>query len=309
MSENRWVEVSVVADQSSIDDLVGFLQRQCAGGATVEQLPVGDTGGLAPHATVKGYLPEWDEETRRKLEIALLLLSRSSPISEPLFRTLEPNDWSESWKAFFPPLPIGERIVIVPTWREYPAEGSGDEVNSDRIIIRLDPGMAFGTGLHATTRLCLIALERMVTPGVRVLDVGTGSGVLAISAALQGAGHIDAIDADRVAVEVAAENVVLNGVHDLVTVGHGSLGEKRPMGVPLHTGSGYELLLVNILAEIIIDMAVALGEALGYGGRYVASGIISQKADDVVAALEQAGLSIDERLVEDDWVALVGHKD
>lgn len=301
MSENRWIQVSVTADPSSVDDVVGFLQRHCAGGATVEQLAIGIDKGLSPHATVKGYIPEWDKETRRKIEIALLLLSRSSPISEPMFETLEPEDWSESWKTFFPPLPIGKRIVIVPTWREY-------EPEDDRLIIRLDPGMAFGTGLHATTRLCLSALESLISSRVRTLDVGTGSGVLAISAALQGAGPIDALDTDPVAVATASENVALNGVQDIVTVTHGSLGEKRPAGVPRHTAGGYGLLLVNILAEIIIDMAPALHEALTDSGRYVASGIIAEKADDVIAALEHAGLTIDEQLAEDDWVALVGHK-
>ena len=146
---DRWLEISVEADRESVDDLVGLLGRHCPGGAAVEYRPVETLQGVGERATVKGFLPACDKETCRKLEIVLLLLGQTSPISAPQIRTLEPRDWSESWKAFFPPQHIGARTVIVPTWRDH-TPGPGE------VVIRLDPGMAFGTGLHASTRLCLI---------------------------------------------------------------------------------------------------------------------------------------------------------
>jgi len=299
--ESRWVEISVEADQDSVDDLVNLLGRHCTGGAVVEDRPA-DPAQSAPHpVTVKGFLPVWEEETLRKLEVVLLLLGRTSPISEPRIRVLEPEDWAESWKAFFPPQHIGEHTVIVPTWREV-APQPGE------IIIRLDPGMAFGTGLHATTRLCLRALEHLLRPGMKVLDVGTGSGILAVSAALQGATHVDAVDTDPVAVEVAWQNVVLNQVGDRVAVARGTLGGAPLPDVPMHAATDYDLLLANILAEVIADMAPAIASALHSGGIYITSGILREKAEMVTTALEQAGLVVDQRDDEEGWAALIGHK-
>lgn len=299
LKQKRWVEISVEADQASVDDLVSLLGRYCVGGAVVESCP--DSQGSTGRVTVKGFLLAQDERTRRKLEVALLLLSRVSPISEPRVKLLEPEDWSESWKAFFPPQHIGEHTVIVPTWQEYVPQ-------PHEMVIRLDPGMAFGTGLHASTRLCLVAIERLLRPGMKVLDVGTGSGILAISAALHGAGHVQALDIDPVAVQVARENVSLNGVSSIVRVERGTLGASPSPEVPQHAESGYDLLLVNILAEVIIGMASAIADALRPGGLYVGSGIISERANDVAQALTEAGLPVDERPQEEDWVALIGHK-
>ncbi|MHB1294909.1 MAG: 50S ribosomal protein L11 methyltransferase [Anaerolineae bacterium] len=299
--EQRWVEIGVEADHNAIDDLVGLLGRYCSGGAVVEDVPDRRPTLPAGTVTVKGFLPEWDHETLRKLEIALLLLSRNSGISEPHIRVLEPEDWAESWKAYFKPLRIGNRNVIVPTWHTYAAQ-PGD------IIIRLDPGMAFGTGLHASTRLCMVAIERLLQPGMRVLDVGTGSGILAISSALQGAAEVMAMDSDAVAVEVARFNTTLNGVDKVVHVERGTLGGDAPADVPRIVADSYDLLLINILAEIIIAMAKEVAAALRPGGFVAASGIINTKAEEVAAALEANGIVIDERILEEDWVALTGHK-
>jgi len=296
----RWLQISVEADLGSVDDLVGFLGRYCSGGTAVESGPAEDLSGEPGRALVKGFLPEGDRETCRKLEIALLLLGRTSPLATPQIRLLEPADWSESWKAFFPPQHIGEHTVIVPTWRQY-APHPGE------VVIRLDPGMAFGTGLHATTRLCLVALERLLRPGMRVLDVGTGSGILAIAAALQGASRVRAMDIDPVAVQVARDNVARNQVGQVVRVEQGTLTPRALDRVPLEA-SGFDLLLVNILAETIVDMGLAMAEAIRAGGAFVASGLICAKGGEVARALARCGLVTDDRLQEDDWVALVGHK-
>jgi ribosomal protein L11 methyltransferase len=297
--QKRWLEISVEAGRECVDDVVNFLGRYCVGGAVVEDRP--DEKARAGRVTVKGFLPIWDQETCRRLEIALLLLGKASPISEPRITSLEPEDWAESWKAFFPPQHIGAHTVIVPTWHEY-APKPGE------VVMRLDPGMAFGTGLHASTRLCLVAVERLLQPGMSVLDVGTGSGILAISAALQGAESAQAIDIDPVAVEVARENVRLNGVEATVHVERATLGESASGEVPLHAAGDYDLVLANILAEVITAMAPAIARALRIGGTFIGSGIISEKAEGVVCALRDAGLVLDERLQEDDWVALIGHR-
>ncbi len=301
-SANRWVEISVEVAREAVDDLVNFMGRYCLGGAVVEEKPsaAGELG--AQQVIVKGFLPVRDEETRHKLEVALLLLSRVSPISEPRITILEAADWAEAWKAFFPPQHIGERTVIVPTWRTY-------EPRPGEVVIHLDPGMAFGTGLHATTRLCLVAIERLLQPGWRVLDVGTGSGILAIAAALQGAAEVHALDVDPVAVDVARENVALNHVEHIVSVAQGTLGPHAPAGIPVYTGTGWDLLLVNILADTIIAMAEGIALALRPGGMWVASGIIRDRAEDVAQAVQQAGLVITQRAQEEDWIALWGRKD
>lgn len=166
----RLIEISVQADREAVDDVVGLLSRHCSGGAAVDELRQGPEWPPEERILVKGFMDEHDQETLQKLEIALLLLSKTGVISEPATRLLEAADWAESWKAFFPPLPIGERFVVVPSWVEY-------EVPENRLPLYLDHGMAFGTGLHATTRLCLIAMESQQVSGARVLDVGTGSGI------------------------------------------------------------------------------------------------------------------------------------
>jgi ribosomal protein L11 methyltransferase len=298
---NRWVEISVEVEREAVDDMLRLFNRHCQGGAVLDERPTDPLGGTPGQILVKGFLPVGDEATRQKLEVALLLLSRSSPISEPRVRVLEPEDWAEAWKAFFPPQRIGQRTVIVPSWESY-APRPGD------VIIHLDPGMAFGTGLHASTRLCLLALEEIPLAGQRVLDVGCGSGILAIAAALQGAASVEAIDVDPVAVQVTRDNVARNSVSALVNVSHGTLGDKAPADVPRHAQADHDLLLVNILAEVIIAMAPALAMALRPGGRLVGSGIIADKVAQVIAALENAGLTVDGRSQEDHWVALMAHR-
>ncbi len=302
MAMGDWVEISVACDSAAADDLAAYLSRYCAGGAAVEQLRTDPNGrDLEARWCVKGFVPADDQATQQKIEIALLLLSRDGSISEPMVRTLLHRDWAEAWKEHFPVLHIGRRLVVAPTWRHHaPAEGE--------VVIRLDPGMAFGTGLHATTRLCMVGVERLVQPGDHVLDVGTGSGILAIAAALLGAAHATAVDIDPICVQVATENARLNGVAERVTVSLGSLDSGGAPRVSLVQETGFDLVLANILAEVIVDMAHDMPRVLRSGGHLVASGILAEKADAVITALEDVGLQVLERLEETGWAALIAVK-
>ena len=205
------------------------------------------------------------------------------------------EDWANSWKAYYKPLHIGRRMVIVPMWEEYtPAEGE--------IIVRMDPGMAFGTGTHETTRLVIELLERLVKPGMRVLDVGCGSGILAICAAKLGADHCRAYDIDPVAVRVARENIAESGEKN-VTCDVSDLLR----GVELE-GGPYDLICANIVADIIIRMAPDVGRYMKEDAVILASGIITERAEEVITALAANGLAVRERLDDNGWCALVVQK-
>jgi ribosomal protein L11 methyltransferase len=311
-----WLEFSVTTDSEAAEAVAELLNRYSPGGAAIEtvvdcfedDLP---TALVPSKVVVKTYLPAdgGGDELCLRLEEGLWHLQRAYPIPEPVIRKLRGEDWAEAWKEQYHLLRMGQRTVIVPGWEEYipaPAE----------IVIRLEPGMAFGTGLHPTTRLCLEALERHLAPRCTVLDVGTGSGVLAIAAAKQGARSVLALDADPAAVTVARENVASNGVSDIVTVQHGSLpgGDAVPWhfvidGVLdlLDIGT-FDLILVNILARVIIGMAPALAARLASQGQLVASGLIESQEQEVVEALRTQGLAVIERIGDKDWVALVARR-
>jgi len=295
MNQNMsWIELSVEAEKTALDDLINLFSRYCSGGAVVEERP-------AARAIVKGFIAEWERETAEKLEVALLLFGKVASISAPTVRVLAPEDWSESWKSYFEPQHVGNHTVIVPTWRTY-------EPQPGELIILLDPGMAFGTGLHASTRLCLAAIEREVCPGVRALDVGTGSGILSIALAKQGAVSIDAIDTDSVAVHVAQDNIRLNNVSNVSVTQATLYSDAAPEDIAVFRETGYNLITINIFADVIIGMADALVNALLPGGTVIASGIISCKADEVAAALLQAGFVVAERAREDDWIVIIARK-
>ena len=187
----------------------------------------------------------------------------------------------------------GRKLLVKPAWLEA-------EISPDDVVIELDPGMAFGTGTHPSTQLCLMALEDLIRPDQRVLDLGCGSGILAIAAARLGATNILALDTDPIAVRVAHENVAANSVRDRVHVEQGSLESQ------LHAPRRFDLIMVNILANVIIEMCgQGLGHVVRPGGHLVAAGIINEQADEVASALEEAGLQVEARRQSADWVALV----
>lgn len=205
-------------------------------------------------------------------------------------REIAAEDWVETWKRHYRAMPVSPRVTVAPTWDEE-AEAPGEG-----LLIRLDPGMAFGTGSHETTALCIEAIDTRMAPSSRVLDVGTGSGILAIAAAGLGARHVDACDIDPHAVKVARENFVLNGVAERVNSWVGSLES---------AGGSYDLILANLLADILISEAEGLQQQLAPLGLLVASGLITERRDEVLARFAEVGLVLHDELERNDWVALI----
>jgi ribosomal protein L11 methyltransferase len=312
----RWLEISVTTDSEAAEAVAELFNRYGQGGAVLEtpldcfenELP---TCSPPDTVIVKTYLPpdSTTAQAQQRLEEGLWHLGQIYPIPAPVVRELADEDWAEAWKKQYHQLRVGRRIAVVPAWEDYaPAP--------DEAVIRLEPGMAFGTGLHPTTRLCLQALEVHLTPGRTVLDVGTGSGVLAIAAAGLGARSVLALDADPGAVTVAEENVALNGVGDKVTVRHGSLpgGDLVPWhfttdsGLDLLKAGHFDLILINILAPVIVGMAPALAARCTQGGSLIIAGLIESQEEGVVEALQVQRFQVIERAQEKDWVSLVARR-
>lgn len=249
-------------------------------------------GEVKPTGTsvVKGYFPE-DDELSSKLNgldegIRRLLKRYPDWIIHSKGLSLKEEDWETAWKAYFKPIRIGRNFLVKPTWEQVDA-------GSEDVVLELDPGMAFGTGTHPTTTLCLKALEDIIRPGQMVFDLGTGSGILAIAAAKLGA-KVEAVDLDSVAIKVAQENVTLNKVNDQVRVLRGDLGT-------VLSGQA-DLVIANIIADVILMLLPDLKRLLRKDGEFLASGIIDNRADEVEAALVKAGCKIVERVEDAGWI-------
>lgn len=205
---------------------------------------------------------------------------------------VEDSDWENNWREYYKPIEVGEKLVVVPEWEEAPQDG--------RLPLRLDPGLIFGTGSHATTRMCLAALEKFSKPGVRVLDLGCGSGILGIGALLLGCAHVTGCDIDPKAPEVAAANAALNGFYDdKFTVCAGDI--LADAGLRRRLGTGYDIVLANIVADVIIPLAALAPAFLAPGGTFVCSGIIDGREDEVAAALTRAGFTVTAHDTLEEW--------
>ena len=303
-----WLELAVEADLEAVEAVSEILGRLAPGGTSVEPgFELVDEGlgariDPARPAVVRAYIPAEDPAAvRRAIDATEEALSHLQafglrPIGELRTRAVAEADWAGAWKAYFPVMRIGKRLVIKPTWRRHRSR-PGD------VIIALDPGMAFGTGLHPTTRLCLAAVERSAERGeltrARVLDVGCGSGILAIAAARLGAADILCVDIDPIAIEATQANAHRNRLARGIRTRVGTL----PSGEPAH-----DLVLANLIASVLMALAPDLHAELRPGGVILASGIFTDREADVVAAFRAAGLDIFERTVEGDWVALAAQR-
>jgi ribosomal protein L11 methyltransferase len=326
-----WVELSVAADIEAVEAVSEILTRFAPGGTSVEPgFGLTDEGlgaviDVAKPAVVRAYVPGTD---RRVVDDAVGSVTTAlghlqafglRPIGELHVRLVHEQDWAEAWKSHFPVLRVGRRIVIRPTWRRH-------RRRPDDVVLSLDPGMAFGTGLHPTTRLCLAALETLADEGrlarvpasggpassgpasgglasggpasgvgARVLDVGCGSGILAIAAGKLGAGLVLGLDTDPIAVESTRANARLNGLARRIRARQRSV----PSGDDL-----FDLVLANLIASLLVQLAVPLRDEMKHGGRILASGIFRDRESEVRAAFEAAGLNLGRRWAEEDWVAL-----
>jgi ribosomal protein L11 methyltransferase len=229
------------------------------------------------------------------VRIAMAELKKNHPEYAPLLMTIdgvEDADWENNWKAFYHPMEIGDRLLVIPDWEQADV--------GDRVALRLNPGLTFGTGSHATTRLCLTELEKIVTDGMRVLDLGCGSGILSIAALLLGAEKAEAVDIDEKAVDVAYENAALNGVgRDRYAVRAGDVLSDGFLRREL--GTGYDIVVANIVADVIIALAPQVRSFLAPGGRFLCSGIIDERAEEVRQKLEENGWKVLEANASEGW--------
>ena len=299
-----WLELAVEADLEAVEAVSEILGRVATGGTSVEPafdlVDEGLGARVDPRrpAVVRGYVPAGDpsaaEATAAQVAEALghLQAFELRVIGELQTRLVHEADWAEAWKAFFPVMRVGRRIVIRPTWRRHRAR-RGD------VVIALDPGMAFGTGSHPTTRLCLAALEPLAEDGrldgVRVLDVGCGSGILAIAAVRLGAADALGVDTDPIAIEATLANARRNRLGRRIRARAGSI----PTGEP-----AFDVVLANLIGGVLIPIAPELRDELRPGGWLVASGIFVDREAEVRAAFEAAGLEPVDRSVDGDWIAL-----
>jgi ribosomal protein L11 methyltransferase len=295
----RWLELSVEADVEAVEAVSEVLGRLGHGAAVRPTRLLRDAGDelsvredptapyeLTAHLPDDPAAPAAIEATERALWHLQAFGLR--PVGELRVRPVDERDWTEGWKAGYAPQRIG-RLLIVPSWLEAPAE-RGD------VVVRLDPGMAFGTGLHPTTRGCLQLLQRLAPMPSRILDVGSGSGILSIAALALGAAHVDALDTDRVAVEATLANAARNDVGDRLAARVGTLREAG--------GKRYPLVLANLVAAVLIELAPRLAAHTAVHGELLASGIIAERGGEVVAALEGSGFELTERLDDGEWVTL-----
>jgi ribosomal protein L11 methyltransferase len=292
----KWVELRTTVEAEVADDIAAIFARFGHGGSVIEQDLSTQENESKQHVTIKAYLPA-DRSANSKKKRLLEILGHLSLIYPVKLeeQVLTEQDWAEAWKVHFIPHKVGRRLIIKPSWREYlPQDGE--------VVIELDPGMAFGTGLHPTTRLCLQSVETYLQPGWTVLDLGTGSGIQSLAAVKLGAKRVLAIDNDPIAVRVAKANVRANNLSRRISVHLGSL----PLGGDSSTTfKVFDLVVANIIAQVIIELAAPLISVLKPSGVLITGGIISEKLDGVLKALEEAGGDISEILSEGDWRTIV----
>ncbi|GKV68036.1 ribosomal protein L11 methyltransferase [Sporosarcina sp. NCCP-2716] len=310
----KWSEIAIHTTNEATEAVANILHEAGASGVVIEDSTeperehedrFGEIYDLNPEdypaegVLVKAYLPanSFLKETVQEISESIDKLQQFDlDTGRKAITTTEVDeeDWATAWKKYYHPVKISGRFTIVPTWESY------KPVESDELIIELDPGMAFGTGTHPTTVMCLQALEKYVQPESTVIDVGTGSGVLAIGAALLDAKKILALDLDEVAVTAARENIRLNRCDGKIDVIHGNLLDsiKEPA----------DLIVANILAEVIVTFSQDALDLLEPGGLFIVSGIISAKKEMVKEDLLDKGFELVESVVMEDWVALVARK-
>lgn len=306
----KWTEVCIKTTEDASDAISEMLTTIGAGGVVIEDpneirrqiespnsLDYADQefmDSLGTEVTIKAY---FNEESTPD-ELAVLIREKLKFISQFLevgngytgYKMVDDEDWATAWKKHYKPFNISDSVVIKPSWEEY-------EQKAGEIIIEMDPGMAFGTGTHETTRLCSQLLEKYVKKGDTIIDVGCGTGILSIIAVKLGASHADAIDIDDVAARVTRENCNINGVLDYITVKKGVLADLESQKA--------DIVVANIIADVVISLTALMPSYLKKGGILLTSGIIKERKDDVIKAYTELGFEFTSLLEMGEWVAIV----
>jgi ribosomal protein L11 methyltransferase len=303
----HWLELTVQTHLEAVESVSELLNRYTTGGVAIEEpIELIDEGQEYRVLTgqpikVHAYLPidGKEEAARQQVAEGLWHLSSLGPqfVGDLQTRVVHEEDWANAWKDYYHVTHIGQRLVIRPSWREY------IPINNE-VVLELDPGMAFGTGLHPTTRMCLEQIEQRTRPGVCVLDVGTGSGILALAAAKLGAANVHCIDNSSVAVESAVANAETNHLSDCINVVLGVLDETESTRL----SGQYDLVLANIIARVIGSIAPYLAQVLAPDGMLITSGIIEDRRHEAEQPLLAAGLKLIDQVMIDDWVTLIMQK-
>ncbi|MBQ7475323.1 MAG: 50S ribosomal protein L11 methyltransferase [Clostridia bacterium] len=308
LSSNKWIRLKTTCKREYLDTVSAVMEMIDNGimvedYSDIDELLDGVYGDLIDESilnadrtvvTVSVFLPEEKFTAETKSSLAARLSSLGVP-AEVTVETLDEDDWANSWKKYYHPIRTGEHIVIVPSWEEF-------KPGKDDVVVLMDPGMAFGTGTHETTRLCAALLERYVRPGCSMIDVGCGSGILAITASKLGAKKCFACDIDPEAIRVARGNVKLNGTDNVRCEVSDLVRDVAP--IP----GGYDVAAVNIVADVIIRLAPDLGRYLAPGGVAIFSGIIDERADEVVSVIEKNGFRTSDAERENGWFAFAAKK-
>jgi ribosomal protein L11 methyltransferase len=303
----KWIEIKVLYEPDEnlmVDELIASVFEDAdTGGVAVERPDMEPAEGWDPgpvnkpdHFAVKGFIPS-DENAERTLsliEVGLERLKSHGIVLSLHTRLFDEEDWSETWKEHFWPENITDKLVVKPTWREYTPK-------SGETVIEIDPGMAFGTGTHPTTRMCVELIEKYLKNDDSFLDIGAGSGILMIAARKLGSGPMTGTDLDLTAVETAEQNLLLNGIPaDSFTLIHGNLAE--------NVTESFKVVAANILAEVIVGLSRDLPDVVDMNGFFICSGILSEKAEMVSESLTANGFTIVETRFKDAWAAMVAIK-
>lgn len=296
MTKSKWVEITISVPAEFVEPVMELFLTYGKSSPIIEE-----TGGFNPDegevqqsglpVKVTTYLRanHQAQKAREQIEIGVRLLALLGPVSELKVRTLEATEWEEAWRLHHKPFRLGRRLVVWPLGQPYTPSDSD-------VVIRLDPGLAFGTGFHPTTAMCLEEIERRVTVGSKVLDLGSGSGILSVTAAKLGAGEIIAMDIDQMAVRATRKNSRLNDYGKKIRVVQGT--------IPKEGLSGVQVLVANISAKVLIELSTSLVAALDPDGVLIASGFLDERFQDVIVAFREAGLCLIERRDVDDWVTI-----
>ncbi|WP_339063749.1 50S ribosomal protein L11 methyltransferase [Tepidibacillus marianensis] len=309
----KWSEITIHTTQEAIESVANVLHEAGAGGVIIEdpevldrdwESPFGEVYQLSPEdfpeegVYVKAYFPlnSYLMETVEQIKLAINnLLTYDINIGAGKVSISEVNeeDWASGWKKYYKPVQVSDKIVITPTWEEV-------EERSDQHVIELDPGMAFGTGTHPTTVMSIQALEKVIEGNEEVIDVGCGTGVLSIAAAKLGAKKVTALDLDEIAVKSAKLNTKLNHADSIVDVKQNNLLD--------HIDGKVDIVVANILAEVILRFVNDVARVLKSNGYFITSGIIQSKSETVREAIVHEGFTIEETLMQEDWVAFIAKK-